>query len=78
MVILGRGLGGLTELSFELEPGRRGVDAGRALIRDALATVGAGELVVAAVAPGNAASLRAVLANGFVPLGSSQLFRRAG
>ena len=45
---------------------------------DALATVETGELVVAAVAPGNAASLRVLLAAGFVPLGSSQLFRRGG
>jgi hypothetical protein len=38
--------------------------------------VPAGELVLSAVAPGNAASLRALLSAGFVPLGSSQLFRR--
>ncbi len=35
-----------------------------------------GELVVAAAAPGNAASLRALLSAGFVPVGSLQLFRR--
>jgi RimJ/RimL family protein N-acetyltransferase len=38
--------------------------------------VAAGDPVVAAVAPGNAASLRALLSAGFVPLGSLQLFRR--
>ena len=37
----------------------------------------AGQLVLAAVAPGNAASVRALLAAGFAPLGSLQLFRRA-
>jgi hypothetical protein len=37
-----------------------------------------GRLALAAVAPGNAASVRALLAAGFVPLGSCQLFRRAG
>ena len=77
VAIVGRGIAGLTELSFELEPARRGVGAGGAFIRDALATVAAGELVLSAVAPGNAASLRALLSAGFAPLGSSQLFRRA-
>ncbi len=77
VAIVGRGIGGLTELSFELEPTSRGVGAGSALIRAALATVRAGELVVSAVAPGNAASFRALLSAGFAPLGSSQLFQRA-
>jgi GNAT superfamily N-acetyltransferase len=78
VVIVGRGVAGLTELSFELEPDRRGVGGGSALVSAALATVESGELVVAAVAPGNAASLRALLSAGFVPVGSSQLFRRGG
>ncbi|KAA1373714.1 GNAT family N-acetyltransferase [Aeromicrobium fastidiosum] len=73
---VGRGVGGLRELSFEVDPAHRG-GAGTSLVRDALTTVAAGELVVAAVAPGNAASLRAVLAAGFTPVGSLQLFRRA-
>ena len=47
-------------------------------MRDALTAIPAGRLVMAAVAPGNAASVRALLAAGFVPLGSLQLFRRAG
>jgi RimJ/RimL family protein N-acetyltransferase len=47
------------------------------MVRDALASVTAGDVVVAACAPGNAASLRTLLAAGFVPVGSSQLFRRA-
>ncbi len=76
MAVLGSGVGGLTELSLELEPGRRGWGEGAALVAAALAWVPAGELVVAAVAPGNAASLRALLAAGFVPVGSLQLFRR--
>jgi GNAT superfamily N-acetyltransferase len=76
LVTLSRGLAGRTELSFELEPARRGRGGGTALVRDALSAVPAGELVVAAVAPGNAASVRALLAAGFAPLGSLQLFRR--
>ena len=35
----------------------------------------AGEPVLAAVAPGNAASVRAILAAGFSPIGSVQLVR---
>ena len=73
---VGRGVGGLRELSFEIDPAHRG-GAGTPFVRDALTTVAAGELVVAAVAPGNAASLRAVLSAGFTPIGSLQLFRRA-
>ncbi|WP_100500928.1 N-acetyltransferase [Geodermatophilus chilensis] len=76
VAVLGTGVGGLTELSVELEPEGRGRGAGTALARDALAAVPAGELVVAAVAPGNAASLRALLAAGFAPVASLQLFRR--
>lgn len=77
VVTLGRGVGGLRELSFEVDPAERG-GAGARLVREALTVVPAGDLVAAAVAPGNAASLRAVLAAGFTPVGSVQLFRRAG
>jgi GNAT superfamily N-acetyltransferase len=78
VAVLARGVAGLTELSMELEPAHRGRGAGRALVADALRSVPAGEVVVASVAPGNAASLRAVLAAGFAPVGSLQVFRRAG
>jgi hypothetical protein len=77
LAIVSRGIAGLTELSFELEPGRRGQGRGAGLAADALGAVPSGHLVVAAVAPGNAASVRALLSAGFVPLGSLQLFRRA-
>ncbi len=76
LAVVSRGLGGLTELSFELEPQRRGTGSGATLISAALSTIPAGQLVIAAIAPGNAASLRAALTAGFVPLGSTQLFRR--
>jgi hypothetical protein len=76
LVVLSRGIAGLTELSFELEPERRGGGGGAGLVRDALSAVPSGELVLAAVAPGNAASVRALLGAGLVPLASIQLFRR--
>jgi hypothetical protein len=77
VVIFSKGVAGLTELSFELDPSQRGTGQGTALVRDALRLIPDGELVVASVAPGNAASLRCLLATGFMPLGSIQLFRRA-
>ena len=78
LALISCGIAGLTELSFELDPQRRGHGGGSELVRDALTAIPAGRLVMAAVAPGNAASVRALLAAGFVPLGSLQLFRRAG
>ncbi len=78
LAIISRGIAGLTELSFELEPGQRGQRWGAALAAGALSVIPSGQLAVAAVAPGNAASVRALLSAGFVPLGSFQLFRRSG
>jgi hypothetical protein len=75
VAIMSRGIAGLNELSVELGAGRRGRGAGAGLITAAVATVPAGALVVAAVAPGNAASLRAFITAGFRPIGSVQLFR---
>jgi GNAT superfamily N-acetyltransferase len=75
LAVVSRGIAGLTELSVELEPTRRGSGAGSKLVADALASIHDGRLVVAAVAPGNAASLRAFLSAGFQPVASVQLFR---
>jgi hypothetical protein len=47
----------------------------RALLNEARAHVPAGEPPFAAVAPGDAASLRALLAAGFTPIGSVLLIR---
>lgn len=74
VAILSEGLAGLTELSFELEPAQRGTGRGAALVIDALRLVPSDELVLACVAPGNAASLRSLLGAGFAPLASLQLF----
>ena len=73
---LGRGLVGRLELSVELHDGvGRSDGAGRALITAGLAVASSNDLVWAQVAPGNAASLRAFLACGFVPIGSEVLIR---
>jgi hypothetical protein len=74
VVLLGRGLADRWELAVELFDGiaeDRG--AGRSLIAAALAAAPAGSAVWAQVAPGNAASLRAALAAGFVPVGCEVL-----
>ncbi len=76
VAVVGRGLAGMTELSYELEPERRGRGEGAALVQAALRTLGSEVPVVARVAPGNAASLRVLLACGFLPIGSVQLVRR--
>ena len=67
-VIVGRGLAGRWETAFEVEPAARGHGLGRRLAIAATALVPAGEPVWAQVAPGNAASLRAVLAAGYQPV----------
>jgi GNAT superfamily N-acetyltransferase len=78
VVTLSRGMGGLAEMSLELPPELHGRGIGRELIAEARRLVPADETLVAAVAPGNAASVRAFLAAGFRPVGSVQLFRPGG
>jgi hypothetical protein len=72
-VTIGQGLLGRTEISIELTDAEHGRGAGRELLIDALGALPNEELVFAQVAPGNAASLRAFLACGFVPIGSEVL-----
>ena len=73
LLTLGKGLGGRTELGVELTGAGLGEGEGRALLRDLLAEVPEGEPVWASCSPGNARSLRALLAAGFVPVGSEVL-----
>ena len=72
------GLADRCELAVELlDPGAAGrAGHGRRLIRAGLATLAPGTVCWAQVSPGNAASLRAFLACGFVPIGSEILIRR--
>jgi hypothetical protein len=70
LVTLATGLAGRRELSIEIPTEHAGRGLGRSLLHDALGLVSAGEPVFAAVAPGNARSLRAFLSLGFTPLGS--------
>jgi hypothetical protein len=77
LVLLGRGLVGRWELAMELlDPAAAGSGGhGRRLIRAGLAALAPGERCWAQVSPGNARSLRALLACGFVPVGAEVLFR---
>ncbi|GLY68185.1 N-acetyltransferase [Amycolatopsis taiwanensis] len=70
LITIASGLAGRTEMSVELHHPDSSDGAGRALIHEALRLVPAGEPVFAAVAPGNARSLRAFLASGFRPISS--------
>ncbi|HET8988689.1 MAG TPA: N-acetyltransferase [Humibacillus sp.] len=73
LVTLATGLGGLPELGIEVDPtkGHSGAEVARA----ALTLVPREQVVVAAVAPGNARALRAALSAGFDPVASVQLWR---
>jgi hypothetical protein len=76
LITLADGLAGRRELSVEAAEPNRGW--GRALIAAGLGLVPEGELVFAAVSPGNARSLRTFLGLGFVPIGSEVLIRPSG
>jgi GNAT superfamily N-acetyltransferase len=78
LLLLGRGLAGRRELAFEVEPGRRNRGLGRRLVAAARHLTPPGEPLFAQVAAGNAASLRALEAAGFRPLGAEVLFDRPG
>jgi hypothetical protein len=74
VVILGRGLALRTEVAVEVEDAARGRGLATRALLDARRLVGPGEAVFAQTAPGNAASLRALLSVGFRPIGSEVLF----
>ena len=67
VLAVGRGVAGRWEVALELDESLRGNGLGRRLLSTALGLVGAGQPVWAQVSPGNARSLRAFLAAGFVP-----------
>jgi hypothetical protein len=69
-ITLSYGLAGRLEMSIELTSGTENRGTGRALIGEALKLTPSGEPLFAAVSPGNARSVRAFLAMGFMPIGS--------
>jgi GNAT superfamily N-acetyltransferase len=73
-VVLGRGVALRQEVAIEVDPLMRGRGVGRRMLEQARSLVGAGGVLFAQTAPGNAASLRALPAAGFAPIGSEALF----
>ncbi|WP_019357293.1 hypothetical protein [Streptomyces sp. AA1529] len=77
-LVTGTGVAGRWEVAVEVEAAARGAGLGRALAAAARTLVPPHEALWAQVAPGNAASLRAFLAAGFVPVGAEVLLRPGG
>lgn len=73
VVVLGRGVAGRWEVSVEVDAGRRGRGLGRVLAVAARQLVPGRAPVWAQIAPGNAASVRAFLAAGYLPVGAEAL-----
>jgi GNAT superfamily N-acetyltransferase len=78
VLVLGRGLAGRREVSFEVDRARRNRGLGRLLVAAARHLTPPGAPLFAQVAAGNAASLRVVEAAGFRPIGAEVLFHRDG
>jgi len=77
VLILGRGLAGSWEVAFEVEPAWRNRGLAKALLEAAPGLVPGGEPLFAQTAPGNAASLRALLTAGFRPIGGEVLLLKS-
>ncbi|MCL2550816.1 MAG: GNAT family N-acetyltransferase [Actinomycetia bacterium] len=75
-LVIGRGVAGRWETALEVDPAARGRGLGRMLARAARHLVPAGAPLWAQVAPGNAASVRALLSAGFTPVGAEALLAR--
>jgi GNAT superfamily N-acetyltransferase len=72
-LLIGRGVVGRWEAAVEVDPQARGAGLGRRLALAARHLVPDGEPLWAQIAPGNAASVRALLAAGYVPMGAETL-----
>jgi GNAT superfamily N-acetyltransferase len=73
-VILGRGLALRLEVAIEVDPAARSRGLAARALHEARKLVPNGESLFAQTSPGNAASLRALLAAGFRPIGGEALF----
>jgi GNAT superfamily N-acetyltransferase len=74
VLILGRGLAGRWEAAFEVSPEHQGRGLGRLLAQSARHLLPAGAPGIwAQVSPGNAASVRTLLAAGYLPVGAEAL-----
>jgi GNAT superfamily N-acetyltransferase len=73
LIALGRGLAGRWEVAIEVEDAYQNRGLGRALAAAARRVVPEDRGLWAQIAPGNAASVRAFLAAGYVPVGQEAL-----
>jgi GNAT superfamily N-acetyltransferase len=73
---IGRGLGGRFEVAIEVQPESRGKALGRAMAAAAAHLVPDDRAIWAEIGVGNAASVRAFLAAGYVPVGEEALLVR--
>lgn len=73
VLAIGHGLAGRWEVGLEVDPAYRGRGLGRAMAEAAAHLTPDGAPMWAQVAPGNAASLRAFLAAGYLPVGQEAL-----
>jgi RimJ/RimL family protein N-acetyltransferase len=73
VMVIGRGLAGRWEVGVEVSPPYRGKGLGRAMAEAATHLVPGDRPIWAQIAPGNAASLRAFLAAGYLPVGQEAL-----
>ncbi|HEY2553551.1 MAG TPA: GNAT family N-acetyltransferase [Streptosporangiaceae bacterium] len=73
VLLLGRGVAGRHEVAIEVDDGRRRAGLGRALAMAARHLLSDSAALWAQISPGNAASVRAFLAAGFVPVGAESL-----
>jgi hypothetical protein len=77
LLTVGRGLAGRWEAGFEVILEGRGRGGGRALAAASRQLIPEGDAIFMQVAIGNIASLRAILAAGFTPIGSEVLYHEA-
>jgi hypothetical protein len=73
VLVLGRGLAGRWEAAIEVDEEHRNAGLGRGLAAAARHLAPEGRPVWAQIAPGNAASVRAFLAAGYLPVGAEAL-----
>jgi hypothetical protein len=76
VISVGRGFTGRWEAGFEVAREHRNRGLGRALVIASRRLIPPGEPIFLQVAPGNVSSLRAILAGGFLPVGTEVLFPR--
>jgi hypothetical protein len=77
VLVIGRGLAGRWEMAFEVDQAARGRGLGRGLAAAARSLVPQEEPLFAEASPGNAASIRSLIAAGYVPIGGECLFARS-